>query len=230
MDSKQPPKARPGMDIWQVWNDSLAEKMNQQGLDLTAQAEYLAQAVQQSRARDDRPALWAALNALSKISLALKLLPQARHMAGEALGLAEELWGADSPEAGTVISDLIFLEALHGHEERSLILSQRLRQIIQASLEAGLDRAFSYNLTSLATFYSLQGQDQATEDLLWGVARLAEEDPQADPDLLLFVYDNLGGFYQAKDDPDKARLARDCALKVMERAGYRADAGQVTRH
>ncbi len=224
------PKEGQGMDIWQVWNDSLAQKMNQQGINLAAQADYLAQAVEQARGRDDRPALWAALNALCKVSLAQKLLPQARQLAGEALSLAEELWGGDSPEAGTVISDLIFLEALQGHKDLSQTLAQRLRQIIGGSLDSGLDRAFSYNLTSLATFYSLQGQDQLTEDLLWGVARQAEESPQADPDLLLFVYDNLGSFYQAKDDPEKARLARECALKVMKRAGYRAEEGKVTRH
>lgn len=224
------PKASQGMDIWQVWNNALAEKMHQQGINLQAQAGSLEQAVDQARQRGDRTALWAALNALCKISLALKRLPQASQLAGEALALAEDLWGGDSPEAGTVISDLIFLEALHGRHEHSAALARRLTAILQGSLAAGLDRAFSYNLTSLATFYSLQGQDQVTEDLLWGVARQAEQDPQADPDLLLFVYDNLGSFYQAKEDLDKARLARECALKVMERAGYRAESGQITRH
>lgn len=227
---QQQPKASQGMDIWQVWNNALAEKMHQQGIDLQAQAGNLVQAVEQARQRGDRPSLWAALNALCKISLALKRLPQASQLAMEALALAEDLWGGDSPEAGTVISDLIFLEALHGRHEHSAALARRLEAILQGSLAAGLDRAFSYNLTSLATFYSLQGQDQSTEDLLWGVARQAEQDPQADPDLLLFVYDNLGSFYQAKENPDKARLAREAALKVMERAGYRAEAGQVTRH
>jgi hypothetical protein len=229
MESNQV-KAAPGTDIWQLWNNSLAEKMNQQGINLLSQADYLSNALEQARDRDDRPALWAALNALCKISLALKRLPQARLMAGEALSLAEELWGGDSPEAGTVISDLIFLEALQGNQEHSRVLAQRLRQILDASLEAGLDRAFSYNLTSLATFYSLQGQDQATEDLLWDVARQAEADLGGDPDLLLFVYDNLSSFYQAKDDPQKAQQAKECAMKVMERAGYRAEAGKVTRH
>lgn len=229
MDPQQP-KTTQGMDIWQVWNNALAEKMNHQGIDLQAQAGHLAGAVEQARRRDDRPALWAALNALCKISLALKNLAQASRLAGEALALAEELWGGDSPEAGTVLSDLIFLEALHGRHDRSAALARRLTAILRGSLAAGLDRAFSYNLTSLATYYSLQGQDQITEDLLWGVARQAEEDPQADPDLLLFVYDNLGSFYQAKGDADKARLAREAALKVMERAGYRAESGQVTRH
>ncbi|CAO0820495.1 hypothetical protein DFAR_1620003 [Desulfarculales bacterium] len=38
--------------------------------------------------------------------------------------------------------------------------------VLDASLEAGLNRAFSYNHTSLANYYSLQGQDQAPEDLL----------------------------------------------------------------
>jgi len=226
----QEPKTAQGMDIWQVWNNALAEKMTQQGMDLTAQAGSLAGAAEQARGRGDRQALWAALNALCKISLALKRLDQASRAAEEALVLAEDLWGDDSPEAGTVISDLMFLEALHGRHERSAALARRLAAILQGTLPSGLDRAFSYNLTSLATYYSLQGQDQVTEDLLWGVARRAEQDSEADPDLLLFVYDNLGSFYQAKDDPEKARLAREAALKVMERAGYRADSGQVTRH
>lgn len=29
------------MDIWQVWNDSLAQKISQQGIDLADQADYL---------------------------------------------------------------------------------------------------------------------------------------------------------------------------------------------
>ncbi|CAO0820496.1 hypothetical protein DFAR_1620004 [Desulfarculales bacterium] len=34
---------------------------------------------------------------MCKVSLAVKRLPQARQMAGEALARAEELWGCDSP-------------------------------------------------------------------------------------------------------------------------------------
>lgn len=64
---------------------------------------------------------------------------------------------------------------------------------------------------------------------MWSVAREAEEDSQADPDLLLFVYNNLSNFYQAKGDMDKSRLTRECALKVMDRAGYGAEEGKVTR-
>ena len=59
MDANQP-KDPQGMDIWQVWNNSLAEKMNHQGIDLAAQADYLGAAAEQARGRDDRPALWAA--------------------------------------------------------------------------------------------------------------------------------------------------------------------------
>ena len=218
------------MDIWQTWNQALAEKMGQQGQDLEAQARELSQAAEVARRRADRPALWAALNALAKISLACQRLPQAHQMALEALALAEELWGGDSPEAGTVLSDLIFLEALAGHPERSPLMAQRLKAIVFDSLKEGLDRALSYNITSLATFYSIQGQERVTEEFLWEVARLAEETPQSDPDLLLFVYDNLKSFYQAKSEPDKASQARQRALAVMERAGYQAGSGQATRH
>ncbi|CAO0820494.1 hypothetical protein DFAR_1620002 [Desulfarculales bacterium] len=55
------------------------------------------------------------------------------------------------------------------------------------------------------------------------MARQAEEDPQANPNLMLFVCDNLGSFYQAKDELEKARRARKRALKIMERAEYCAE-------
>ncbi|CAO0820497.1 hypothetical protein DFAR_1620005 [Desulfarculales bacterium] len=45
------------MDIWQVWNDSLAQKINQQGINLFTQADYFSQAVKVARGRDDRTAL-----------------------------------------------------------------------------------------------------------------------------------------------------------------------------
>jgi hypothetical protein len=87
-------------------------------------------------------------------------------------------------------------------------------------VKRGLDQAFSYNLSSLATFFTVQGADDQAERLLWRVIKQGEEQDRVDPDLLLFVYDNLANFYLAKDEPEKSREARAKALKVMERAGY----------
>lgn len=208
------------VNIWQRWNEALAERLAASGLDVRDQAEKLALAVDKARGRDDRQALWAVLNALCEMQLASRRVAEAKVLAEEALALAGELFGESSPEAGTVISDLIFIEALLGHMERAHPLVQRLISIIMSQAGQEFDQAFSYNLSSLATFFTVQGADDQAEKLLWRVIKHGEEDASADPDLLLFVYDNLANFYLAKDEAEKSREAREKALKVMERAGY----------
>lgn len=229
MPPARPDKPEVSPTVWGLWNDSLAQRLSQPHADLASQARSLEEAVARARQQEDETVLWAALNALCKICLGLKDVRRAQDLAQEALPLAEDLWGADSQEAGTVISDLIFLEGMAGRQEHAQELAARLGRILRRSLALGLNRAFSYNLTSLATFHSLLGQDQATEDLLWGLAGLAERTPGSDPDLLLFIYDNLFNFYQAKGQGDRARRAQEQAMQVMQRAGYQG-AGQGTRH
>ncbi len=213
-------------DIWRLWNQTLAEKMSQQGQDLGSQAVFLEAAVAEARQRDDPEYLWAALNGLCKINLSLKRVPQALALASEALELAEGLWGPDSSQAGTVLSDLMFIAALEGSAGQARRLSERLQRVVLEASAGGLDAAFSYNLTSLATFHAIQGGEERTEALLWQVIRRAEGQDRADPDILLFVYDNLINFYLAQDQRGKAEAARARALEVMQRAGYPQARGQ----
>lgn len=206
--------------VWRKWNQALADRLASSGMDVDGQAQRLALAVDEARTRGDRKALWAALNGLCKMHLAAQRVDLARSRAEEALHLADDLFGQRSSEAGTVISDLIFVEALSGDLERAQSLVQRLIAIIMAQVKRGLDQAFSYNLSSLATFFTVQGADDLAERLLWRVIKQGEEQDRVDPDLLLFVYDNLANFYQAKDEAEKSRAAKEKALEVMQRAGY----------
>ncbi len=207
-------------NIWQRWNDALAERLANSGLDVQDQAEKLARAVEMARGRDDRQALWAALNALCKMQLAGRRVTEAKALGEEALYLAGQLFGEISPEAGTVISDLIFVEALLGNLESAQPLVKRLISIVMYQAGQSFDQAFSYNISSLATFFAVQGEDDKAEKLLLRVIQRGEEDASADPDLLLFVYDNLANFYLAKEEVAKAQEARQMALKVMSKAGY----------
>jgi tetratricopeptide (TPR) repeat protein len=190
------------------------------------QARRLALAVEEARGRGDQQALWAALNGLCKMRLAAQQVEEAKALAEEALLLSDQMFGERSSESGTIISDLIFVEALSGRLERAQSLVQRLIAIIMDQVGQGLDQAFSYNLSSLATFFTVQGTDDQAERLLWRVIQQGEERERVDPDLLLFVYDNLASFYAAKQEPEKSSQARERALKVMERAGY-AHPGQA---
>ncbi len=206
--------------VWLLWNQALASKMAAGGADLPAQAELLERAGQEARERGDRQALWAALNGLSKVRLALQQVEQARLLATEALGLAEELFGPDSGETGTVLSDLVFIEALQGRQSLALALAEKLLLIALGQASERFTQAFSYNISSLATFHTMRGDEELTERIFWRVIAKAEESPEADPDLLLYAYKNLGDFYHAQGRTDKEGLLRQRALDLMERAGY----------
>lgn len=210
---------------WRRWNQALAARLANSGMNVDEQAQRLALAVEEARGRGDQRALWAALNGLCKMHLAAQRVDPAKALAEEALLLSDRIFGQRSPESGTIISDLIFLEALSGRVEQAQPLVARLIAIVMDQVKRGLDQAFSYNLSSLATFFTVQGADDQAERLLLRVIRQGEELERVDPDLLLFVYDNLASFYMAKQEMDKSREARERALMVMERAGY-AKSGQ----
>jgi tetratricopeptide (TPR) repeat protein len=206
--------------IWRKWNKALAARLASSGMNVDEQAQRLALAVDEARTRGDQRALWAALNGLCKMHLAAQRVEVARSLAEEALRLSDEMFGERSPESGTVLSDLIFVEALSGRLERAQPLVARLIAIIMDQVRRGLNQAFSYNLSSLATFFTVQGADDQAERLLWRVIKQGEDQDRVDPDLLLFVYENLANFYLAKEEPEKSREVREKALEVMERAGY----------
>lgn len=206
--------------VWRRWNEALAARLANSGMNVTEQAHRLALAVEEAREREDPRSLWAALNGLCKMELAAQRVESARAHAEEALLLADRLFGRRSAESGTVLSDLIFVEALCGRLEQAQALVARLIAIIMDQVKRGLDQAFSYNLSSLATFFTVQGADDQAERLLWRVIKQGEDLDRVDPDLLLFVYENLANFYAAKQEPEKAREAKERALEVMERAGY----------
>jgi tetratricopeptide (TPR) repeat protein len=235
MEQEKPSKPV-GTAVWRQWNQALAQKLAAGGHDLAGQAQTLTEALDAARRRGDRHSLWAALNALTKISLGLQQVKAARELSAEALVLAEELFGPQTGEAGTVLSDVIFIEALEGREPQALVLARRLKAIIMSQATDELDQAFSYNLTSLATFHAMRGDDDQVEGMLWEVIRRGEESLGQDdePDLVLFVYRNLGDFYRAQGRTDKAEHAKQSALALMERAGYRpqgpASGGSGSNH
>jgi hypothetical protein len=206
--------------IWRKWNEALAARLATSGIDVDQQAQRLALAVDEARGRGDQRGLWAALNGLCKMQLAAQRVDQAKILAEEALLLSDRMFGQRSSESGTIISDLIFVEALSGRLEQAQALVPRLIAIIMEQVGQGLNQAFSYNLSSLATFFTVQGADDQAERLLLRVIQQGEEKERVDPDLLLFVYDNLASFYAAKQELEKSSQARERALKIMERAGY----------
>ena len=95
--------------IWQQWNQALAERLLKGGLDVSGQAEKMAQAVSQARARGDRKALWAAMSGLCKMRLAERRVDEAKNLADQALALSDDIFGLRSAQSGTVLSDLIFI-------------------------------------------------------------------------------------------------------------------------
>lgn len=226
--------------IWRQWNLALAERLARGGLDVAAQAVKMAEAAGQARARGDRQALWAALSGLCKMRLAEQKVEEAKALAAEALALADQVFGPRSPQSGTVLSDLLFIEALLGRLLDTGPLVERLITVIMDQAGGDLDQAFSYNLSSLATFLTVQGLDDQAERLMRRVIEKGEQKQDAAPDQLLFVYDNLASFYLAKDEVLKAQETRQRALALMSKAGYpqagqstpgrAADSGGVTLH